>query len=174
MSTDFERYAQTEAQARARRDANFRAALAAAATDEERRTLAAAHSDVTRAETAEGIDADLRALDGDTLDALADYGHRPNMSWEALTLAERKALRARNELARRQRLGAREQAARERDDARQREQVAAAQEEARRLLRAGFAGTDAEFAAAWPGLWARYRDRQALDAAAAGDPALAE
>ena len=56
----------------------------------------------------------------------------------------------------------------------QRAEVAAEQARVRPILRASFAGTDAEFEERWPQLWARYRDRQALDAAAADHDAALE
>lgn len=92
--------------------------------------------------------------------------------------AELKRIRERQEVRARARAQARREAERKAEaakrDERQRAEVAAEQARVRPILRASFVGTDAEFEERWPQLWARYRDRQALDAAAAGQDAALE
>jgi hypothetical protein len=133
--------------------------------------LAAAAEQV--AGTVESVDRALRDMSDREIASLAEDAPAPK-AWAAMTMDERRSWRALNEQARRARVGAQEAAKAAEDEARQRQAVEAAQAEARAVLRAAFVGTDAEFAEAWPRLWARHRDRLALDAAAAGYDATVE
>jgi hypothetical protein len=116
----------------------------------------------------EAVDRQLRELSDRQIAELAEDAPAPGKAWAAMTRDEKRCWRAVNEIARRARVNEQQQARAAEDAARERAAVEAAQAEARRLLRANFQGTEAEFNEAWPRLWASYRDRQALDGAAAG------
>jgi hypothetical protein len=122
----------------------------------------------------EAVDRQLRELSDRQIAELAEDAPAPGKAWAAMTRDEKRCWRAVNEIARRARVAEQQQAAQQAQEARERAAVESAQAEARRLLRANFQGTEAEFAEAWPRLWARYRDRAALDGAAAGRDALLE
>lgn len=116
--------------------------------------------------TVEQVDREVREM-SDSLVKLYAADVDPQIAtrpWEALPDTQRRAVRARNEIARRKRAAeqATEQAA-ERQRVEQRDQAAANQaiDAYKREMRAGFPGDDAAFVRAWPRILEQWQIEQA-------------
>jgi hypothetical protein len=139
----------------------------------ERTPEALAAADERLQGTVEAIDRELRDLSDQSLAWLAEDAPAVlTKPFGAYSYEEKKAWRARNEVSRRRRETERQAQTDAQVAQQEQARVTAAQAEARKLLWANWQGTAAEFEEKWPQLWARYRDRQALDGATAGRDAL--
>jgi multidrug efflux pump subunit AcrA (membrane-fusion protein) len=113
--------------------------------------------------TIQDIDRDLADVLIATLErhaAALDTSQIQNKPWEALPLAQRKAMRAANELAKRQNQKEREDARAAEDakaEARQQQRLDAQIADYKARARGAFPGTDAQFEAAWPRILEDYQ-----------------
>jgi phage-related minor tail protein len=120
------------------------------------------------------VDRELADASDATLERLAAAEVRHAVSWQGLEESERKALRARNLLAQRQR-EAQRQEAQQAEAAKaeaQRAEALAPHIEAFKATARNFYQTEAEFNAAWPGLLRDWQRRRVLEAAERGDAVL--
>lgn len=128
-------------------------------------TQARVHEEAAQNPTPEQVDRELRTLSDREIERLASEDVPPK-PWAQYDADERRAWRARNELARRQRLAARQAAQAAEEAARQAERDAAITAEVEAFkaqARAVFPGTAAEFDRAWPGILAHWQEEQTIE-----------